>query len=81
MIMSFIVLEKGTFLEDLSFYTNQLMHGGFSTNLRPLIHSAALLFFHVAARIEDFPGSKPTVKQKTRYELPKMPFPVFLSQQ
>jgi hypothetical protein len=42
--MSFIVLEKGIFLETFLSIQIKLMHGRFSTNLRSLIHSARSLF-------------------------------------
>jgi hypothetical protein len=41
--MYFIVLRKGIFLETFLSIQIKLMHGGFSTNLRPLIHSARSL--------------------------------------
>jgi hypothetical protein len=42
--MDFIVLEKGIFLETFLSIQIKLMHGGFSTNLRPWIHSARSFF-------------------------------------
>ena len=41
--MGFIMLEKGIFLEAFLSIQTKLMHGGFSTNLRPWIHSARSL--------------------------------------
>jgi hypothetical protein len=42
-IMRFIGLEKGIFLETFLSIQIKLRHGGFSTNLRPWIHSARSL--------------------------------------
>jgi hypothetical protein len=48
MIIDFIMLEKGIFLETFLSIEIKLRHGRFSTNLRRLIHSARLSSFRRA---------------------------------